>query len=146
MKTNLGTGAAVNTFLVNFDREGVGDGSFYRTSSGEWIPDGGTWQSQGYDETDLPRPLNGRLMDAHQVMCNAAAAPATGAAEIACKGQQDFYVGTWWWLHVSIHNKFGQGMRIHFEKMLNKCGTNDFIPVYLEKGRSQFLQEPRSEV
>ena len=29
MNTNLDTRAAVDTFLVNFDREGVGDGSFY---------------------------------------------------------------------------------------------------------------------
>ena len=35
VNTNLDTRAAVNTFLVNFDREGVGDGSFY-----DWIQDG----------------------------------------------------------------------------------------------------------
>ena len=31
---NLDTGATVDTFRVNFDREGVGDGRFY-----EWIPE-----------------------------------------------------------------------------------------------------------
>ena len=52
VNTNLGT-AAVNTFQVNFDPEGVGDGSFY-----DWIPDGEAWQFQGYDENGLPRSLN----------------------------------------------------------------------------------------
>ena len=38
---NLDTGAAVNTFPLNFGPEGAGDGRFYRTASVEWIPDGG---------------------------------------------------------------------------------------------------------
>ena len=32
---NQDTGAAVNTFPLNFGREGAGDGRFYRTASGE---------------------------------------------------------------------------------------------------------------
>ena len=35
----------------------IGDGRFYQTASGEWIPDGGAWQFQGYDENGLPRSL-----------------------------------------------------------------------------------------
>ena len=38
---NLDTGAAVNTFPLNFGPEGAGDGRFFRTASGEWIPYGG---------------------------------------------------------------------------------------------------------
>ena len=41
VKMNLDTGAAVNTFPLNFGPEGAGDGRFYRTVSDEWIPDGG---------------------------------------------------------------------------------------------------------
>ena len=41
VKINLDTGAAVNTFTLNFGSEEAGDGRFYRTASGEWIPDGG---------------------------------------------------------------------------------------------------------
>ena len=41
VNTNLDTGAAVNTFPLNFGPQGAGDGSFYRTASGEWILDGG---------------------------------------------------------------------------------------------------------
>ena len=39
---NLDTVATVSTILVNFDREGVGDGSFFG-----WIPDVEALQFQG---------------------------------------------------------------------------------------------------
>ena len=81
---NLDTGAAVNTFPLNFGPVGAGDGRFHRAVSGEWIPDGGAWQFHGYDENGLLRSLNGRLTGAHKVSCS--------AAEIACKGRQDFYL------------------------------------------------------
>ena len=81
-KKNLDTGAAVNTFPLNFGPEGAGDGRFYRIASGEWIPDGGAWQFQGYDENGLLRSLNGRLTGVHNVLCS--------VAEIACKGRQVF--------------------------------------------------------
>ena len=57
---NLETRAAVNTFLLIFGPEGARDGRFYRTASGEWIPDGGAWPFQGYDENGLLRSLNGK--------------------------------------------------------------------------------------
>ena len=41
---NLDTGAAANTFTLNFGPEGAGDGRFYRTASGDWIPDDGASQ------------------------------------------------------------------------------------------------------
>ena len=75
----------MNTFPLNFGPDGAGDGIFCRTASGEWIPDGGAWQFQGYDENGLLRSLNGRLTGAHKVLCS--------AAEIARKDQQDFYLG-----------------------------------------------------
>ena len=42
------------------------------TASGEWIPDGGAWQFQGFDENGLLRSLNGRLTGVHKVLCSAA--------------------------------------------------------------------------
>ena len=66
VKMNLGTGAAVNTFPLNFGPEGAGDGRFYRTASGEWILDDGAWQFQGHDENGLLRSLNGRLTGVHK--------------------------------------------------------------------------------
>ena len=44
VKMILDTGAAVNTFPLNFGPERAGDGRFHRTASGEGILDGGAWQ------------------------------------------------------------------------------------------------------
>ena len=125
MKMNLDTGAAVNTFPLIFSPEGIGDGSFYG-----WIPDGEAWQSQGYDENGLPRSLNGRLTDVHQVLCS--------AAEIGCKEQQDSYLGHAGGCMIPIHSKIGQRMRIHFENLVNWHRKNDLIPVYLENNIFNF--------
>ena len=124
VKMNLDTGAAVNTFQLSFGPGGAGDGRFCHTASGDWIPDGGAWQFQGYDENGLLRSLNGRLTGVHRVSC--------GAAEIACKERQDFYFGHDGGYMIPIHSKIGQGMRIHFEKLVNWYGKNELIPVYLE--------------
>ena len=92
---------------------------------------------QGYDENGLPRSLNGRLVDAHEVLCSTASAsapaPASGAAGIACM--------------IPTHRKIGQGMRLHFGKMLNEYGKNDPIPGYLENDTPNFYlnREVKSE-
>ena len=39
---------------------------------------------------------------------------------------------------IPIRSKIGQGMRIHFEKLLNEYAKNDFIPVYLENNTFNF--------
>ena len=97
--------------------EGAGDARFYRTASGEWIPDGGAWQFQGYGENGLLRSLNGRLTGVHKVLCS--------AAEIACTGRQDFYLGRDGGYMIPNHSKISQEMRIHFEKLVNWHGKNE---------------------
>ena len=76
----------MNIFPWNFGPDGVGGGRFYRTASGELIPDSGAWQFQGYDENGLLRFLGGRLAGVHEVLCS--------AAEIACKRTTRFLSGT----------------------------------------------------
>ena len=45
VNVNLGTGAAVTTFPLNFGPDGAGYGSFYRTASGVSVSFfGGAWQ------------------------------------------------------------------------------------------------------
>ena len=95
-----------------------------RTASVEWIPDGGAWQFQGYDENGLLISLTGRPTGAHKVLCS--------AAEIACKRRQDFHLGHDGGYMIPIHSKNGQGMRNHFEKLVNWYGKNELIPAYLE--------------
>ena len=141
MNENLYTGATVDTFLVNFDREGVGDGS-----SHDWIPDVQARQFQGFDEKCKRRSLNERLTDAHRVLCSIgsayAPAPASEAVEIAYNEQQDFYVGRDGGYMSLIHSKIGQGMRL-----LNECGMSDLIPVHLEREALNFYlnREVKSE-
>ena len=107
----------MNTFPLNFGPDGAGNVGFDRTVSGEWIPDGGAWQFHGYDENGLLGSLNGRLTGAHKVFCS--------AAEIACKGRQDFHLGHDGGYMIPIHSKIGHGMRIHFEKLVNWHGKNE---------------------
>ena len=121
---NLETGAAVNTVPLNFGPDGAADGRFYWTASGEWIPDGGSWQFQGYDEIGLLRSLSGRLTGVHKVLYS--------AAEVACKGRQYFYLGDDGGYMIPICSKIGQGTRIHLEKLVTWHGKNEPIPVYLE--------------
>ena len=105
VKMNLDTGAAANTFTLNFGPEGAGDARFYRTASGEWILDSGACQLQGYDENGLLRSLIGRLIGVHNVLCI--------AAEISCKGRQDFFFGHDGGYMIPIHSKIFQRTRIH---------------------------------
>ena len=60
------------------------------------------------------------------------------AAEIACKGRQDFYLGDDGGYMILIRAKIGQGMRIHFEKLVNWHVKNELIPVYLENNIFNF--------
>ena len=60
---------------------------------------------QGYDENGLLRSLNGRLTCVHKVLCS--------AAETACRGRQDFYLGHEGGYMFPIHSKIGHGLGIH---------------------------------
>ena len=126
VKMNLDTGAAVNTFPLNFGPEGA-DGRFYRTASGEWIPDCEAWQFQGHDENGLLRYLNGRLTGVHKMFCS--------AAEISIKGRQDFYLGHDGGYMIPIDSKIGQGMKLILR---NWHGKNELIPVFLENNILNF--------
>ena len=60
------------------------------------------------------RSLNGRLTGVHKVLCC--------AAEIACKGRQDFHFGHDGGYMIPIHSKIGQGMRTYSDKLVNWHG------------------------
>ena len=74
--------------------------------------------------------MNGRLNGVLTVLFS--------AAEIACKGRQDFYLGHDGGHIILIHSKIGQGMRINFEKLVNWHGRNELILVYLENNIVNF--------
>ena len=77
------------------------------------------------------------MEDSHIVLCC--------AAEIACKGRQDSYLGHDAGYMIPIHSKIGQGMRNHVEKLINWYGKNALIPVHLENNISNFYLN-RSEI
>ena len=54
------------------------------------------------------------------------------------RGRQDFYLGHDGGYMIPNHSKIGQGMRIHFEKLVNWHGKNELIPVYLENNIFNF--------
>ena len=39
---------------------------------------------------------------------------------------------------IAIQSKIGQGMRMQFEKLVNRHGKNELIPVYLENNIFKF--------
>eukprot|EP00959_Pyramimonas_sp_CCMP1952_P272014 5687326-Pyramimonas_sp.AAC.1 len=63
---NLDSGAGVTSFPLGFGPESSGNGSLYKTASGECIPDGGPWELFGYDENGRWRSLRGRLGGVHK--------------------------------------------------------------------------------
>ena len=66
----------MNTFPLNFGPDGAGGVGFYRTASGECIPDDGAWQYQGYVENGLCL-----ISEQKTSLCC--------AGEIVCKARQD---------------------------------------------------------
>ena len=101
-----------------------------RTAIREWILDGGAWQFQGCDENGLLRTLSGRLTGVHKVLYS--------AADIAWEGRQDFYLGHDGGYMIPIHSKIGQGMRIHFEKLVNWYGKNELTQIFIENNIFNF--------
>ena len=83
---NLDRRAVADTLPPNFGPEGIEDASFY-----DWIPDGEAWYFRRYDENGFPRSLDGRFVDAYEVVNSSASpsasAPASRVAGIACKEQ-----------------------------------------------------------
>ena len=75
-------------------------------------------------------PLTGRLTGVHKVL--------RSAAEISCKGRQDFYLGHDGGYMIPIYSKIGQETRNHFEKLVNWYGKKELIPVYLENNIFNF--------
>ena len=58
----------MNTRPLNFGPDGAGNGRFFRTVSGECIPDVEPGSFQGYDENGLCRSLNGGLTGVQKVL------------------------------------------------------------------------------
>ena len=79
----------------------------------------------------FPRSLDGRLMDAYEVLNSSASAsasaPASRVARIACKERQVFHVKHNGVYLIPTHSKIGQEMRVQFEKLLDEYGKKSLF-------------------
>ena len=71
-------------------------------------------------------------MEANSSASASVSAPVSRVVGIACKDQQDFHVKHNGGYMIPTHNKIGQEIKIHFEKLLDEQGKNELIPVCLE--------------
>ncbi|CAK0855964.1 unnamed protein product [Prorocentrum cordatum] len=124
VKMNLDSGAGVTSFPLEFGPESTGNGSLYKTASGECIPDGGPWEFLGYDENGRWRSLKGRLSGVHKVLCS--------AGKMATNGRQNFYMtadGGW---VIPKDSDIGREIDRSIERCVSRYGTDELIPLYLE--------------
>ena len=73
IRCNYGSGASVNTFPLSFaPRDMPGNGSVYKTATGELIPDRGSVRVRGETDTEWPIQLTGRVSGVHKVLVSGA--------------------------------------------------------------------------
>ena len=125
VKMNLDTGAALTAFPLKYGGDGaVGDGTMYRTASGECIQDGGGHILKGRDERGGPVHLSGRLSDVHKVLASAGAM-ARKAKHIYVLGDDGGWI-------VPNGTYFFQALKQTLTRLQHEIGVNELIPVYLE--------------
>ncbi|MCP4437304.1 MAG: hypothetical protein GY812_17640 [Actinomycetia bacterium] len=130
MTFNWGGGAAVSAFPRGFapPTEMKGNGSTYRTASGELVPDEGSLQLKAEDEYGVLRALKGRVTNVHK--------PLISVGQAAGAGQCSFLGRNGGWI---FHEKSPIGKRVvgMLEKEA-KAAKHQMLPVYREQGVYNF--------
>ncbi|CAK0813925.1 unnamed protein product [Prorocentrum cordatum] len=130
MKFNWDSGAAVSAFPRSFaPPTGMkGNGSTYRTASGELVPDEGSLQLKAEDEYGVLRALKGRVTNVHK--------PLISVGQAAGAGQCSFLGRNGGWI---FHEKSQIGKRVvgMLEKEA-KTAKHQMLPVYREQGVYNF--------
>ncbi|CAK0864353.1 unnamed protein product, partial [Prorocentrum cordatum] len=130
MKFNWDSGAAVSAFPRSFaPPTGLkGNGSTYRTASGELVPDEGSLQLKAEDEYGVLRALKGRVTNVHK--------PLISVGQAAGAGQCSFLGRNGGWI---FHEKSPIGKRVvgMLEKEA-KTAKHQMLPVYREQGVYNF--------
>ncbi|CAK0850901.1 unnamed protein product [Prorocentrum cordatum] len=130
MKFNWDSGAAVSAFPRSFaPPTGMkGNGSTYRTASGELVPDEGSLQLKAEDEYGVLRALKGRVTNVHK--------PLISVGQAAGAGQCSFLGRNGGWI---FHEKSPIGKRVvgMLEKEA-KTAKHQMLPVYREQGVYNF--------
>ncbi|CAK0811643.1 unnamed protein product [Prorocentrum cordatum] len=130
MKFNWDSGAAISAFPRSFaPPTGMkGNGSTYRTASGELVPDEGSLQLKAEDEYGVLRALKGRATNVHK--------PLISVGQAAGAGQCSFLGRNGGWI---FHEKSPIGKRVvgMLEKEA-KAAKHQMLPVYREQGVYNF--------
>ncbi|CAK0880049.1 unnamed protein product, partial [Prorocentrum cordatum] len=130
MKFNWDSGAAISAFPRSFaPPTGMkGNGSTYRTASGELVPDEGSLQLKAEDEYGVLRALKGRVTNVHK--------PLISVGQAAGAGQRSFLGRNGGWI---FHEKSPIGKRVvgMLEKEA-KAAKHQMLPVYREQGVYNF--------
>ncbi|CAK0798213.1 unnamed protein product, partial [Prorocentrum cordatum] len=130
MKFNWDSGAAISAFPRSFaPPTGMkGNGSTYRTASGELVPDEGSLQLKAEDEYGVLRALKGRVTNVHK--------PLISVGQAAGAGQCSFLGRNGGWI---FHEKSPIGKRVvgMLEKEA-KAAKHQMLPVYREQGVYNF--------
>ena len=134
-KMNQDTGSAVNTFPSNFGPEGARDGRFYRTESGEWVPDDGAWQSRWKRFAQISEWKTHWCTQSVVQRCRDRVQRTTR-----------FLPWTWRWLHDSESQQNWSGNENSFREIGELAWKERTHSSQSWEVRSQFLPEPRSEV
>ncbi|CAK0821340.1 unnamed protein product, partial [Prorocentrum cordatum] len=134
MKFNWDSGAAISAFPRSFaPPTGMkGNGSTYRTASGELVPDEGSLQLKAEDEYGVLRALKGRVTNVHK--------PLISVGQAAGAGQCSFLGRNGGWI---FHEKSPIGKRVvgMLEKEA-KAAKHQMLPVYREQGVYNFYLKP----
>ena len=129
IRMNLDSGAAVSAFPRRMAPPGAkGNGTAYRTASGELIKDEGSMRVRAEDERGFLRSLTGRVADVHK--------PLVSQARCAEVGQNTWLTkGGGWMVHKSskVSQKIGQLL----EQEAKKPG-HTMLPIHEERGVYNF--------
>ena len=129
IKCNLDSGCALTAFPRSFGKgDGRGNGSTYKTASGELMKDEGGLRLTASDEHNVARSLKGRVADIHK--------PLVAPSQCAKAGQRTYLdeKGGWMFAH---DGKVGK----QIEKLLAKESQqpgHGMLPIYQEKGVYNF--------
>ena len=130
IKCNFDTGAARTALPEDEDKpQGKETGKFYRTASGEVIPDMGVSTLCGTDEEGKYLRLSGNVTRVHKVLVSAAAVHRKKNFTVLEAGGG--YI-------IPEGSALGKEMRDSYRNLLEKHGTKELVPLWEENGVYNF--------
>ena len=127
VKCNLDTGAAITAIpcgLADGLKRTEPNGGWYKTASGEVVPDEGGARLIGFDDHGVRRGMHGRVAPVHKPLVSGTAAART----------QDLWLGNDGGYLLPRDGPICRALRDQFELLVEKHGFQGLTPVYIDKG------------